>query len=364
MKPSIRALRSILVALALVGSMIAAGAPAAAGGPGPQQAFLSHLANTERTVTAAQAKLDALSPAIVGKAHALAAQSAALATATASLSDADLVELSSTEVNARVAALSAAISDLVSDPRLAQILTTDQLTAVTASLATAQTALQVASEELTRLPVLWNTLGSLAEVESSAVGEPGTLTIAGAEFVAGRFGGGVSIPPSRADQSQQLRFEYSITPEGTIELWFEQEGYNTNGGAPDDERFHSFWSPDIRPYETRGASLLTYQVPGEGWHFDIWDGTNYVRNTTTPNITSGEWHHLAFTWSSAGDYTEVYLDGTLLNRTNSTFEVAPAYLPMQFGFDWDDNDRGATSVLDNLKIWSVAKTDFSDRFTE
>lgn len=364
MKPSIRAIRSILVVITVVGSMIAAGSLAAVGGPGQQQAFLAQLTNTERTVAAAQADLDNLSPAIVGQAYALAAQSASLAVATAALSDADLVELSSTGVNARVAALSAAISDLVSDPRLAQILNTHQLASVVASLAAAQTSLQVASDELNRFLVLWNTLGSMAEVESSAVGEPGTLTIAGAEFVAGRFGGGVLIPPSRADQSEQLRFEYEITPEGTIEFWFKQEGYNTNTGEPDDGRFHSFWSPDIRPYEARGASLLTYQVPGEGWLFDIWDGTNYVRNITAPNIAAGEWHHLAFTWSSAGDYTEVYLDGVLLNRRESNFEVAPAYLPMQFGFDWDANDRGATAVLDNLKIWSVAKADFSDRFTQ
>jgi hypothetical protein len=121
----------------------------------------------------------------------------------------------------------------------------------------------------------------------------------------------------------------------------------------------------VRPYETRGASLLTYQVPGEGWHFDIWDGTNYVRNTIVPDIAAGEWHHVAFTWSSSGSYTEVYLDGVLLNRVEQTLNIAaPLYLPMQFGFDWDANDRGATSVLDNLKVWSEAKTDFSDRFAE
>jgi hypothetical protein len=214
------------------------------------------------------------------------------------------------------------------------------------------------------LLVLWNTLGSMAEVGSSAVGTPGTLTIAGAEFVTGRFGGGVLIPASRADPSEQLRFDYTLTPEGTIELWFEQQGYTTNGGQPDDGRFHSFWSPDIRPYETRGASLLTYQVPWEAWHFDIWDGTDSIRNTIAPTIAPGEWHHLAFVWSSAGDYSEVYLDGTLVNRREGTLEVAPTYLPLQFGFDWDSNERGVTAVLDNLKIWSFAKTDFSDRFME
>jgi hypothetical protein len=364
MNPRIRAIRTALVAVALVGSMIAASSPAAIAGPGQQRAFLAHLTNTERAVAAAEAKVEHLSPAIVGKAHALRAQAASLASAAASLSDDDLIALSATDVNARLAALSVTITDLVSDPRLAQVLNADQLAAVTADLTSAQTALQGSTDEINRLLVLWNTLGSMAEVGSSAVGTPGTLTIAGAEFVAGRFGGGVLIPASRADQSQQLRFDYTLTPEGTIELWFKQEGYTTNGGQPDDGRFHSFWSPDIRPYETRGASLLTYQVPWEAWHFDVWDGTDSIRNSIEPTIAAGEWHHLAFTWSSAGDYSEVYLDGALVNRREGTLGITPTYLPLQFGFDWDSNTRGVTSVLDNLKIWSVARTDFSDRFTE
>ena len=214
--------------------------------------------------------------------------------------------------------------------------------------------------------VLWNTLGSAVELGSSVVGGPGTLTIAGASFVAGRFGGGVFIPPNRADRSEQLRFgDYSVTPAGTIEIWFNQDGYDTVSGQPNDGRFHSFWGPDVDPYVTRGASLLTCWVTGEGWHFDIWDGTNYVRNTVTPDIAAGDWHHVAFTWSSDGSYTEVYLDGALLNRVDQPLSIAgPVYLPMQLGFDWDADDRGVTSVLDNLKIWSEPKTDFSDRFTE
>lgn len=39
-------------------------------------------------------------------------------------------------------------------------------------------------------------------------------------------------------------------------------------------------------------------------------------------------------------------------------------MPLQFGQDWDSNDRGITSVLDNVKIWSVARSDFGDRFVE
>ena len=313
-------------------------------------------------------KLDNLNNGIDGQSRAVEAKSASLADLSASLSDADVAELSASGIDAsqRVSAISAQIADLLADPRLAQLLDGDRLATVEARLTAARASLRLVTVELNPTLVLWNTLGSATEISSGPVGGAGTLTIPGADFVAGRFGGGVLVPPDRGDQSEQLRFgDYSITPEGTMELWFKQDGYSTIDGQPDDGRFHSFWSPDVSPYAVRGASLLTYQVPGEGWHFDIWDGTNYVRNTVAPSISADEWHHVAFTWSSLGSYTEVYLDGVLLNRVEQTLSiVATVYLPLQFGFDWDANDRGATSVLDNLKVWSEAKADFSDRFTE
>ena len=245
---------------------------------------------------------------------------------------------SASDVSERIAAVSEQISGLLADPRLAQILSPQSLSQVRADLNASLTSLRLVTAEVNPSLVLWNTLGSAAELGSSAAGGPGTLTIPGAGFVAGRFGGGVFIPPDRGDQSEQLRFgDYSLTPDGTIELWFRQDGYNTVSGQPDDGRFHSFWSPDTYP-TVRGAAVYTYQVPGEGWHFDIWDGTNGVRNTVTPDIAAGEWHHVAFTWSSSGSYTEVYLDGVLLNRVEQTLNIAaPLYLPMQFGFDWDAN---------------------------
>jgi hypothetical protein len=365
---SLRTVRIALVASTLVGLMLTCGLQSAFGGTGAQRAFAAKLENTERSVAAARTKLDAPGSGIVGQSRAVGAKSASLAKSAGSLSDADVAELSASGIDAsqRVSAVSAEIADLLADPRLAQLLDAESLAKVDASLIAARRSLQLVTVELNPSLVLWNTLGSASEIVSSPVGGAGTLTIPGASFVAGRFGGAVRVPADRDDQSQQLRFgDYVITPEGTIELWFKQDGYNTVNGQPDDGRFHSFWSPDVSPYDVRGASLLTYQVPGEGWHFDVWDGTNYVRNTVFPDIAAGQWHHVAFTWSSSGSYSEVYLDGVLLNRVEQTLDIAaPVYLPLQFGFDWDANNRGANSVLDDLKVWSEPKNDFSDRFTE
>lgn len=352
--------RRIVCVCALIGGLFSAGLSPSAAGTGEQQAFLASLSSLERAVAMAQAKVTDGSPGVVGLTAAIGADAQTLTSRAQSLTAQDLAELvaSGTQAAERVAAVTGELAALLDDPRLAQILSPAQLSAVTSTLTTSLSDVRATTTELNPGLVLWNTLGSTAELAASVAGGPMTLTIPNAEFVAGHTGGGLSVPSDRADDSQRLLYPgYQLTPEGTIELWFLQNGYATNGGEPDDGRFHSFWSPDVRPYETYQGSLLTYQVPEEGWHFDVWDGDgHYVRNTVYPNVTPGEWRHLAFAWSSSGDYTEVYLDGHLLGRAESEFDITPSTLPLQFGFDWDSNGRGVACVLDELKIWSEAKT--------
>ncbi len=367
MRTTHRIVGRMLVALPLLALLLALGVPTALAGPGQQRSFLAHLASLENAVVAAQTTLDGAGSGLTGRLQAVGAESATLEASAANLTEADRTALdeAGADVAARVEALSDAVAALLADPRLADLVPPSRVADLEAALSAALESLDVVAEVVTPSLVLWNSLGSAEELATSRIGGPGTLTLPGAAFVPGMFGDGVYVPEHRDDATQMLAFtDYLMTPDGTLEFWFKQEAYTTSSGQPDDGRFHSFWSPTIAPSGVLGGYLLNYQVPWEGWHFDISDGTGYVRNTVYPDLAPGQWYHLAYAWSSSADFTEVYLDGVLLNRVEAPLSLpGPVPMPLQFGQDWDSNDRGITSVLDDVvKIWSVARSDFGDRF--
>jgi hypothetical protein len=109
-----------------------------------------------------------------------------------------------------------------------------------------------------------------------------------------------------------------------------------------------------------------------GLQWSIVPGTTPGWSTTVP-------FHVAITWdgtlSSVPNRLQVYVNGTkvgflVVNAGSPAFAnwqpAAVLRLASRFNSgDWDRHNWDADHmVIDNMKIWSYPKTDFSDRFSE
>ena len=245
--------------------------------------------------------------------------------------------------------------------------------------------------------MLRNRLDSAATVEASSVGPDGSFL--SGSFVPGMFGGawqagsgdlrGISFPSS------------VINPEhGTIEFWARISG--VTGTIPTGDRplffqtepLHldltqpwSDWRLGLNGNDGAGNGGLTGAV-GDG----NTTGTGVFGNSYSYAGVLGDpgaWHHYALVWDAAGlpelglpdRQVAVLLDGQVASGhwepnvlrgfgpdgpVFTTGELtAPngdrlVLLPLA-GPDWPDQ---ASVTLDNLKVWDVARADFSDRFQE
>jgi hypothetical protein len=233
--------------------------------------------------------------------------------------------------------------------------------------------------------VLWNKLGSVSEVQNSEVGLNGQV-FGNITFAEGKFGNGAVY---RGD-GDQIDFQdvdgYLSLKEGCFEVWVKPEGWSTTDGCASDGDFKWIWQTWIYDYSS-GIEKAGFDFgfgPGDGLRWNIYDGVQYSGfndayfvklNSPGLNLKDGVFSHLAFVWSENGiagssDTCRIYLDGILIASTRNHLSV-----PMikdtkwRLGNSWvnwasdigSDDFRG---VMDNLKIWNYAKTDFSDRFTE
>ena len=229
--------------------------------------------------------------------------------------------------------------------------------------------------------ILWNKLGSQHEVENSAVGEDGTFM--GGGFTAGKFGNAYM---AQYDEDGLVTFPKEVIPlaKGCVEFWARlvnpQSGPLNLSGHPLFFRIHDAAIPALPRYE-----LMIHSNDGDGngglcgtagyeyaagtGPFGSWDYQDVF-----PTGTETNWHHYALAWDSSGVHgvaggtrkVIIFLDG----------EVNSAHWNTEYdnGFpDWLTNPelqlclnasaQGQT-LMDNLKIWDYAKTDFSDRFVE
>lgn len=250
--------------------------------------------------------------------------------------------------------------------------------------------------------VLWNRLGGEGEVAASEVGPAGTL--AGGSFVSGVFGGAwrasaadASLYYQRPPGLDGLGFPSSVInpTSGTIEFWARLKGFSgwisSTGTMPgliatipvqDSER------------EPGGTWVLAFTVNDGGGGYGL-SGQAGDRNFTATNTTftpsyegilGGDatgWHHYAFSWN-AGGFAELgqperevmlFLDGVAVSShweervyTGTGYGTGELIPPLgailALAIDGPAWPAGTAVSFDNLKVWSGAKTDFSDRFDE
>ena len=231
----------------------------------------------------------------------------------------------------------------------------------------------VASHAAGQNLVIWNKLGSLAEVQTSEVGHDGTILGSHFGFEPAMHGNGYI----RYAIYEYLWFAPAamtgLADAGTIELWITSKvpapvpyQYGIFGliGTP----YGAWWGAPDCDVMLAWGDLVT------GVGFNGWIGFGDA-NVSTPGeptqfyATPGVPFHVALVWDVHGiagtsETVRVYRDGAVVGSATGTWDadVTPSR-PLILGYGPDNAGYDKFSV-DNLKIWDAAVTDFSHRFEE
>ena len=245
------------------------------------------------------------------------------------------------------------------------------------------------SEEYNLIPVckdekaliLWNKLGSFEEVTNSEFG-PDLFPGSGMLFQGGKYGNGLYVPMVGGIRSVHSPYTpRNVVPLGSfsIEFWYKRTHNDEHDG-------NSFIQA---AYENNGKGVIDFT--GLAGYVGMWqiyasirdnDGKwigRYTHNLKTKEnwesfFPKNQWIHLAFsheaTWP-VGSRIKIFRNGVELSDLMVEFESGYMGHVGQYGVNgfrignfiaWDT--WGAGGVIDNLKVWNYAKTDFSDRDTE
>lgn len=235
---------------------------------------------------------------------------------------------------------------------------------------------EIPFEPATNGLVLWNRLGSEAEVHNSVVGSNG-LAFAGT-FVPGVFGSALEVT---AHSQMGVSFPLELLPRnaGCIEFWAKVAGVpaSIQAGSPvslacfSDSQGSTYPLMHFNGNDGTGNGGLCGGAWGIGsvgtGTFGGWSFAEALKGASI-----ADWHHYAIAWSidvlpgltNPVRRVAIYVDGALNSgywgvANNPPYPEVP--LSGQLGLVYLQTGSAA---VDNLKVWSVAKTDFSDRFAE
>ncbi len=208
-------------------------------------------------------------------------------------------------------------------------------------------------------PLLHNKLGSDSELSTGVAG-PALTKVGSPAFVPAVFGNGLECLASAS---------HALVPSGllnatrgTFEFWFKPCYDSTN--ATNGGNFNSF-------FDTDGATLsdrfyIRWTSPTQA-RLSFFTNLNVGTSFTFPAFASNDNVHLAVSWDADGisggtDKIRVYVNGTQVLAYSPEWKSSPAITYLYLG----RNQTGwtARATFDNLKIWDVARTNFSDRFSE
>ncbi len=105
-----------------------------------------------------------------------------------------------------------------------------------------------------------------------------------------------------------------------------------------------------------GYTILTRPVEG-GTQIEVGFGTGEVAFLWVAGVVpTGQWRHVAVVWSSSAGTVRLVVDGSTMNSTT----IAPGQVPgtsehpLRFA---EQCGGGFVGAMDNVRIWSVARTD-------
>jgi len=239
--------------------------------------------------------------------------------------------------------------------------------------------------------LLWNKLGSDGEVGNSEIGPGGVIT-GDLDYLPCVYGNGFKPMPRTGDHNIPDNFvEYNglcLGPQGCIEFWYHPTWNNPSVGHVVDilrVGLPFAHGDPVTPYSL-GAhyndwqdsfNLGVYNVVGGSIDYQNYAAVAF-RPSTTPGWSTTEPFHFAIVWDGTApdpnDRAQIYINnnrvGSNSYRGNPTFTGWPEDYILRLGSrnqsgDWNrHNWEGLDGVVDNIKVWNYAKTDFSDRFEE
>lgn len=230
--------------------------------------------------------------------------------------------------------------------------------------------------------LLWNKLGSQWEVEHSEVG-PNGIIVGQLAYPAGRYGSGFRPMPRTGDHNipdNYVEFHgLQLPPTGCIEFWYHPNWTDWNVGHI--VHVFSYGNPQLPGYiismhynDWQDFELLgMYDAQGSSAAVG-----RYFRPTTMPEWTTAQPFHMAVTWDGTEpivtDRLRFYMNGnpvpTSTGNGNPTFVNWDPAAILRVATRWAQGDwnrhnwESDDATIDNLKIWSYPKQDFSDRFAE
>lgn len=232
--------------------------------------------------------------------------------------------------------------------------------------------------------LLWNKLDSPADVMNSEVGPQGSIYNQ-ISFLPGKYGSGFSAQGQLAgiDFGSWDIINPTYNEKGTIEFWWQPaRNYDEGNFSPDEVLVSGKHSLPLQwPFQIL-YRWREHQISGlGGFDLRLVSESGAERALYTGKVIpfeAGDWLHFAFVWDMNGLSIDpevnygVYANGQyypLVDADNPgaslDFLMAhpdPAYLSL--GYYTADYNNRMNGVMDNVKIWDFAKTDFSDRFKE
>jgi hypothetical protein len=233
--------------------------------------------------------------------------------------------------------------------------------------------------------VLWNKLGSNAEVESSEIGPNGSIHSGPIAYYPGQFGSGFQSRDGAGKSGVYFGSWENINPyydeAGTVEFWWRApRDYDEPHSTPDEVFVSATWDS---PFPVPFSLLYRWREHSAigGFEFRIHletEGDFVMRTGKVAPFEGDQWVHVAFVWDINGlpGHPEVwygsYIDGQyypLIDVRNPGGDINVImkkeigdYFSMGY-YDADYNNQ-QNGVMDNVIIWDAALADFSHRFTE
>ncbi|MAE82694.1 MAG: hypothetical protein CMB80_08170, partial [Flammeovirgaceae bacterium] len=132
----------------------------------------------------------------------------------------------------------------------------------------------------------------------------------------------------------------------TLEAWARRDAINETG-----------WVMSVGTTPSSNSYLHFGFAADNTLKVDLYAGDN-VNSTAT--VTDNFWHHIAVSYNNSSGATRLYLDGTDVTPADSVMTTFAGTNDFRIGQAF--NTEFFEGAVDEVKVWSGVKLDFSDRF--
>jgi hypothetical protein len=168
----------------------------------------------------------------------------------------------------------------------------------------------------------------------------------GVTYTTGKWGSALVLTPTG-----YLRFprQYNFDPTaGTVEMWV---ALRVAGSDPVySSTTHTLFQYRVDSNNWIGVSQSTSGILYAGGTVNSQWESAYGSRGSMRGWNAGEWHHLAFTYSTAGNFMRFYVDGVLTADTNEHHYWAPPSTGLTITIGGASSGTAASYLLDEVRL--------------